>query len=67
MSDGQLLVGNYELKNCVFSGATTQIWEVNAPGSPMQLAMKLILDEHRKSGAHKAQLKHEFKLSLIHI
>ena len=31
-------------------------------GSPMQLAMKLMLDESRKDGAQKAILKHEYKV-----
>ena len=55
-------VGNYELRNCVASGSTTQIWEVSQAGSPMQLAMKLMLDDARKIAAEKNVLKHEFKI-----
>ena len=54
----ELLVGGYELKNCVASGASTQIWEVAEPGSSVQLAMKLILDEHRKDGCDNDQFAH---------
>ena len=45
----ELTVGGYEPKNCVVSGATTQIWEVNEPGSATQLAMKLLLDDVRQT------------------
>ena len=62
MSEGQMNVGNYELRNCVASGSTTQIWEVSQAGSPMQLAMKLMLDDARKIAAEKNVLKHEFKI-----
>ncbi|MEZ6124122.1 MAG: protein kinase [Planctomycetaceae bacterium] len=62
MTQGEMMIGNYELKNCVASGSTTQIWEVTEPGSPVQLAMKLMLDEARKDPAEKAVLKHEFKV-----
>lgn len=61
----EMMVGNYELRNCVASGSTTQIWEVAAQGSPMQLAMKLMLDEHRKNSAERAVLKHEFKIGRL--
>lgn len=62
MSEGELTVGNYQLKNCVAAGATTQIWECNEIGSPIQLAMKLMLEDARKQSAEKAVLKHEFKV-----
>lgn len=62
MSDADMTVGGYQLKNCIASGTHTQIWEVEEMGSPMQLAMKLMLDESRKDGAQKAVLKHEYKV-----
>ncbi|MCP4787584.1 MAG: serine/threonine protein kinase, partial [Fuerstiella sp.] len=62
MSEGQMTVGSYELRNCVASGTSTQIWEVVEAGTPMQLAMKLMLDDARKDPAEKAVLKHEFKV-----
>ncbi|HIE96584.1 MAG TPA: hypothetical protein EYQ63_06145, partial [Fuerstia sp.] len=62
MSEGQMTVGNYELRNCVASGTSTQIWEVVEAGTPMQLAMKLMLDDARKDPIEKAVLKHEFKV-----
>lgn len=62
MSEGDMTVGNYQLKNCVASGSTTQIWECNEAGSPMQLAMKLMLDDARKEGSERSVLKHEFKV-----
>lgn len=61
----EMIVGNYELRNCVASGTTTQIWEVAQQGSPMQLAMKLMLDEHRKDPKERAVLKHEFKIGKL--
>lgn len=62
MSEGEITVAGYQLKNCVASGNTTQIWEVEVPGSPAQLAMKLMLDDARKIAAEKAVLKHEYKI-----
>ncbi|MCA9083219.1 MAG: serine/threonine protein kinase, partial [Planctomycetaceae bacterium] len=62
MSEGQITIGNYELRNCVASGSSTQIWEVSQPGSPMQLAMKLLLDDALKDANEKSILKHEFKV-----
>lgn len=62
VSDDDMTVGGYQLKNCIASGTHTQIWEVAEMGSPMQLAMKLMLDESRKDSAQKAVLKHEYKV-----
>ena len=62
MSEGEITVGGYQLKNCIASGSHTQIWEVTAMGSSMQLAMKLMLDESRKKSVQKAVLKHEYKV-----
>ncbi len=62
MAEGQLTVGTFELHNCIASGNSTQIWEVSEPGSPMQLAMKLLLEDSLKDSAEKNTLKHEFKV-----
>jgi len=62
VAEGQLTVGTFELHNCIASGNSTQIWEVSEPGSPMQLAMKLLLEESLKDSAEKNILKHEFKV-----
>ncbi|MCA9063273.1 MAG: hypothetical protein KDA96_09445, partial [Planctomycetaceae bacterium] len=56
------IIGGYELKNCIATGSTTQIWEVVEQGSSVQLAMKLMLPEAHKEAAEKAVLKHEFKV-----
>jgi eukaryotic-like serine/threonine-protein kinase len=65
VSEGEMTIGGYQLKNCVASGNTTQIWEVEVPGSPAQLAMKLMLDEARKISAEKNVLKHEYKIGKL--
>ena len=62
VAEGQLTVGTFELHNCIASGNSTQIWEVSEPGAPMQLAMKLLLEEALKDSAEKNTLKHEFKV-----
>ena len=62
MSDNQNLVGGYELKNCIATGSSTQIWEVSQAGSAVPLAMKLLLPESLKDVAAKNVLKHEFKV-----
>ena len=62
MSEGPIIVGGYELKNCIASGKTTQIWEVTEQGGSTQFAMKLMLEDARKKPEEKAVLKHEFKV-----
>ena len=65
MSDNQNLVGGYELKNCIATGSSTQIWEVAQAGSAVPLAMKLLLPDSLKDVATKNVLKHEFKVGSI--
>jgi serine/threonine-protein kinase len=62
VSDNQTIIGGYELKNCVASGASTQIWEVTQQGATTPFAMKLLLPDAMKSPEAKAVLKHEFKV-----
>ena len=62
MSDNQTVVGGYELKNCVATGASTQIWEVTQVGANVPFAMKLMLPEALKDAEKKAILKREFKI-----
>jgi serine/threonine-protein kinase len=56
------LVGGFELKNCIASGSSTQIWEVVEQGGTVPLAMKLLLPESLKDPEAKAVLKHEYKV-----
>jgi serine/threonine protein kinase len=62
VSDNQTIIGGYELKNCVASGASTQIWEVTQQGATTPFAMKLLLPDALKSPEAKSVLKHEFKV-----
>jgi serine/threonine-protein kinase len=62
MSEGPTIIGGYELKNCVASGASTQIWEVTQQGATTPFAMKLLLPDSLKDPAKKNVLKHEFKV-----
>jgi serine/threonine protein kinase len=62
VSENQNVVGGYELKNCVASGNTTQIWEVAQVGSTVPLAMKLLLPKSLKDAEAKNVLKHEYKV-----
>ena len=62
MSENQTVIGGYELKNCVASGASTQIWEVTQQGATTPFAMKLLLPDALKSPEAKAVLKHEYKV-----
>lgn len=62
MSENQNLIGGYELKNCVATGNSTQIWEVVQAGSTVPFAMKLLLPDALKDSAQKNILKHEFKV-----
>jgi serine/threonine-protein kinase len=56
------LVGGFELKNCIASGSSTQIWEVVEQGATVPFAMKLLLPESLKDAEAKAVLKHEYKV-----
>lgn len=62
MSENQNVIGGYELKNCVATGKSTQIWEVTQTGSTVPLAMKLLLPDSLKDPVAKNVLKHEFKI-----
>ena len=62
MAENQNLVGGYELKNCIASGSSTQVWEVVEQGGTVPLAMKLLLPEKLKDAEAKGVLKHEFKV-----
>ncbi len=62
MSDGDIHVGDYELRNCVATGNVSQIWEVVERGGTMQFAMKLLLPEAFEESSNKNVLKHEFKV-----
>ncbi len=62
MAENQNLVGGYELKNCIASGSSTQVWEVVEQGGTVPLAMKLLLPDSLKDAEAKAVLKHEFKV-----
>lgn len=62
MSENPTVVGGYELKNCVATGASTQIWEVTQVGANVPFAMKLMLPEALKDAEKKAILKREFKI-----
>ena len=62
VSENQNLVGGYELKNCIATGNSTQIWEVTQQGGSFPLAMKLLLPDAHKSAPEKAVLKHEYKV-----
>lgn len=62
MADNPNQVGGYELKNCIASGNTTQVWEVTEQGGTVPMAMKLLLPDSLKDGDAKASLKHEYKV-----
>ncbi|MEY2724650.1 MAG: Serine/threonine-protein kinase PrkC [Planctomycetota bacterium] len=62
MADNSNLVGGFELKNCIASGSSTQIWEVVEQGATVPFAMKLLLPDSLKDAEAKAVLKHEFKV-----
>ncbi len=56
-----IIVGEYELRNCVATGNVSQIWECVERGGAQQLAMKLLLPEAFDEAINKNALKHEFK------
>ncbi|MCA9040275.1 MAG: protein kinase [Planctomycetaceae bacterium] len=62
MSEEAHLVDEYELLNCIATGATTQIWEVMEQGTSRRFAMKLMLPEAYASFSERSVLKHEAKV-----
>ena len=65
VSENKNLIGGYELKNCVATGNSTQIWEVAQVGSTVPFAMKLLHPESLKDPEAKNVLKHEFKVGAL--
>lgn len=57
-------IGGYRLMNHMTTGQTSQVWEVNEPGSGRHFAMKLLLPEFTKIATHRKMLEHEAKVGL---
>lgn len=57
-------IGGYRLMNHMTTGQTSQVWEVNEPGSGRHFAMKLLLPEYAKDSQHRKLLEHEAKVGL---
>lgn len=50
--------------NHMTTGQTSQVWEVNEPGSGRHFAMKLLLPEYTKNPLHRRLLEHEAKVGM---
>lgn len=57
-------IGGYRLMNHMTTGQTSQVWEVNEPGSGRHFAMKLLLPEYTKSSVHRKLLEHEARVGM---
>ncbi|HQR05821.1 MAG TPA: serine/threonine-protein kinase [Gemmatales bacterium] len=57
-------IGGYRLMKHMTTGQTSQVWEVNEPGSGRHFAMKLLLPEFTKDPLHRKMLEHEAKVGL---
>lgn len=57
-------IGGYRLMKHMTTGQTSQVWEVNEPGSGRHFAMKLLLPEFVKDKTHRRMLEHEAKVGL---
>lgn len=62
MAEGDIIVGDYELRNCVATGNVSQIWECVERGGSQHFAMKLLLEEAFAESVNKTTLKHEYKV-----
>ncbi len=62
MSDGKLVIDEYQMLNCVASGGHSQVWEATESGGGQHLALKLLLPEAFGERAQIAVLKHEAKV-----
>jgi len=57
-------IGGYRLMNHMTTGQTSQVWEVNEPGSGRHFAMKLLLPEFTKDKTHRKMIEHEARVGL---
>lgn len=62
MSEADIQIDEYELRNCIATGNVSQIWEVVERGGTQHFAMKLLLPEAFEDIHQKNVLKHEFKV-----
>ncbi len=62
MSDDELMIEEYKLKNCIATGAVSQVWEVVDTNSSERYAMKLLLPEAFKQAEQRSLLAKEAKI-----
>ncbi len=65
MSDGEQIVGDYQLVNLIASGNASNIWEVVEQGGTQAYAMKLLLPENLTDRDQKDTLKREMKVGKL--
>ena len=63
-TSGREKIGDYELRRCLQTGMTSQVYEVVEPRSGRHFAMKLLLPEHAESREHRATLFHEAEVGV---
>lgn len=56
-------IDQYQLVSCIATGGISQIWEIKHIANQQQFAMKLLLPEHLKDSAKKAELKSEANIA----
>lgn len=62
MADEELTIDDYKLVNCIATGSSSQVWEVQDKGTNERYAMKLLLPEAFEDPAQKAVLRNEARI-----
>ena len=59
MSLGRDFIGPFQLLRLIRAGTTTQVWEARRSNENERVALKVLMESHRKDKYEIAQLKHE--------
>lgn len=59
MSLGRDFIGPFQLLRMIRAGTTTQVWEAIRTGEKERIALKVLMETHRKDKYEIGQLKHE--------
>ena len=64
MSSGREKIGDYELRRCLYTGVSSQVYEVVEPRSGRHFAMKILVQEEAANKEHRAVLFHEAEVGI---
>ena len=64
MSSGREKIGDYELRRCLYTGMSSQVYEVVEPRSGRHFAMKLLVQEQAGNKEFRSVLFHEAEVGI---